>query len=97
MDVTSLQSAGTQPAIPLPSTQPSEDTSFTDILQRAVESVNETQKEADTAARNFAIGEAESLHGTMIAVEKADITLRLFTQLRNKVVDAYQEVMRMQI
>jgi flagellar hook-basal body complex protein FliE len=43
------------------------------------------------------LGQAPSVHDTMIAMEKADVSLRLTTKVRNKVVEAYQEIMRMQV
>jgi flagellar hook-basal body complex protein FliE len=59
--------------------------------------VNQTQQEAEKAARAFALGETQSIHDTMITLERADLSLRLLTQIRNKAVEAYQEMMRMQI
>jgi flagellar hook-basal body complex protein FliE len=70
---------------------------FANVLQTAVENVNRLQHEAGDAARAFSVGQASSIHDTMIAMEKADISLRLLTQVRNKAVEAYQEIMRMQI
>jgi flagellar hook-basal body complex protein FliE len=97
MDITSIQSPllGTLKLAETTATQ--HDTTFADVLQSAVEAVNTAQQKADTAARDTAIGNATSLHETMIALEKADISLRLATQVRNRVVEAYQDVMRMQI
>jgi flagellar hook-basal body complex protein FliE len=71
--------------------------SFATLLQQSLERVNGLQHEADTAARAFALGQAPSVHDTMIAMEKADLSLRLTTKVRNKVVEAYQEIMRMQV
>jgi len=71
--------------------------SFGTLLQQAVDRVNGTQYDADAAARAFALGQAPSVHDTMIAMEKADLSLRLTTKVRNKVVEAYQEIMRMQV
>jgi flagellar hook-basal body complex protein FliE len=71
--------------------------SFATLLQQSLERVNDLQHEADTAARAFALGQAPSVHETMIAMEKADLSLRLTTKVRNKVVEAYQEIMRMQV
>jgi flagellar hook-basal body complex protein FliE len=70
---------------------------FAMLLQEAVEGVNRLQQDAATAVQQHTVGKAETLHDTMIAVEKADISLRLFMQVRNKAVEAYQEIMRMQI
>ncbi len=53
-------------------------------------------EEADQAALKVNTGEAD-LHDAMIAMEKADISLRMLVQVRNKAVDAYKEIMRMQV
>lgn len=71
--------------------------SFGTLLQQAVDHVNGAQHDADAAARALALGQASSVHDTMIAMEKADVSLRLTTRVRNKVVEAYQEMMRMQV
>ncbi len=65
-------------------------------LQRYLEQLNAGQVQADQAARNLAVGRTPYLHETMIALEKADIQLRLALAVRNKVISAYQEIMRMQ-
>lgn len=62
--------------------------------------LNETTqrlKEADNAIVQSNTGGSADLHDVMIAMEKADISLRLLVQVRNKAVDAYQEIMRMQV
>src|SRR5690349_580444 len=71
--------------------------SFATLLQQSLERVDGLQHDADAAARAFALGQAPSVHDTMIAMEKADLSLRLTTKVRNKVVEAYQEIMRMQV
>jgi flagellar hook-basal body complex protein FliE len=73
------------------------ETDFAAVLREAVEAVNRQVQDADTAQRDFAVGRAQSVHDVMIAMEKADISLRLLTQMRNKAVEAYQEIMRMQL
>ena len=70
--------------------------SFLDTLKGAIETTNELQKGADGAAQEFAKGKG-SLHETMIAMEKADLALRTITQVRGKLIDAYQEVMKMPV
>lgn len=70
---------------------------FATTLQDALAAVNDLQTQAATATRDLVLGRAQSLHDTMIAMEKADISVRLVTQVRNKLVEAYQEIMRMQI
>lgn len=71
--------------------------SFATLLQHSLDRVDALQHDADTAARAFALGQAPSVHDTMIAMEKADLALRLTTKIRNKVVEAYQDIMRMQV
>lgn len=70
---------------------------FGETLNSAISQVNKAQVEADRAVEQLQTGEAKNLHEVMITMEKADISLRLMVQMRNKVVDAYQEVMRMQV
>ncbi len=68
---------------------------FAGVLRSALAELNTLQRKADTAARGFAVGEVESVHDTVIAMEKADIAMRLVTNVRNKIVEAYQDIMRM--
>jgi len=70
--------------------------SFLDSLKSAIETTNDLQKNADASAKNFAAGQG-SLHETLIAMEKADISLRTITAIRGKLIDAYQEVMKMPV
>ncbi len=71
--------------------------SFADTLKDAVQSVNQMQKDADKAMQNLATGRTDNVAEVMIATEKADIALKLMVQVRNKIIDAYQEVMKMQV
>ncbi|MBN1380281.1 MAG: flagellar hook-basal body complex protein FliE [Deltaproteobacteria bacterium] len=71
--------------------------SFTDALRNAVNEVDQLQHEADTAITNAQTGKAGSLHEAIIALEKADVSFRTMLQIRNKVIEAYQEIMRMQV
>nr|BFD60881.1 flagellar hook-basal body complex protein FliE [Bdellovibrio sp. CKG001]BFD64294.1 flagellar hook-basal body complex protein FliE [Bdellovibrio sp. HM001] len=82
-----------------PSTSPTSDTgkSFADTLKDAVGSVNEMQKASDKAMQNLATGKTDNVADVMIAAEKADIALKVMVQVRNKIIDAYQEVMKMQV
>lgn len=71
--------------------------SFADSLKAAFNQVNETQKTADRKMEALATGKSNNIAEVMIASEQADISLRLMTQVRNKVLDAYQEIMKMQV
>jgi len=70
---------------------------FTDFLKAQVENVNSLQKEADTAVAAMVTGQSGNLHETMIALDKADVSFRMMTKVRTKIIDAYHEVMRMNI
>ncbi len=80
-----------------PETDTNNTKSFGDFLTDSIGKVNELQKTADTAMQKLASGESKNLHETMIAVEQADIAFKAMNQIRLKVIDAYKEVMRMQI
>ncbi|MFW6387485.1 MAG: flagellar hook-basal body complex protein FliE [Thermodesulfobacteriota bacterium] len=72
-------------------------TGFADMLADAVNQTNEAQLDADKAAVALQTGKAENLHEVMLSMEEADISMRLMVQMRNKALDAYQEIMRMQV
>lgn len=71
--------------------------SFKDLLDQALQSVDALQKNAEQAAGNVATGNATSFHEAIIASEKASLAFLLTTQIQNKIVDAYNEMMRMQL
>ena len=73
------------------------ETSFGDTLKEAIEKVNTMQKEADLQMQALASGEQTNISEVMIATEKADIALKLMMSVRNKMIDAYQEIMKMQV
>lgn len=97
MQIGTVQTAGVVPESISTVARHTADRSFSELLQQATEQVNQTQQEAEKAARDFALGETQSIHDTMITLERADLSLRLLTQIRNKAVEAYQDMMRMQI
>jgi flagellar hook-basal body complex protein FliE len=74
-----------------------EGASFGDMLKNAISTVNEVQKQSDVEIQKFMTGETQDLHETMIAVQKADVSFQMMMQVRNKIVQAYQEIMRMQV
>ncbi len=84
-------------AAPVSSGSSGQAKSFQDTLKSALSEVNESIRGADKAAQNFASGKAESLHDVMIAMEKAELQLRTLTSVRGKMVEAYQEIMRMPV
>lgn len=70
---------------------------FGQALKNSIAEVNQAQVSADRAAEQIAAGETKNLHGAMIKLEEADISMRLMVQVRNKAVEAYQEIMRMSV
>ena len=71
--------------------------SFGEILKTSLSEINQFQKNADRAIHELAGGNEKDIHQTMIALEKAEISFQFMMQVRNKIIAAYQEVMRMQV
>lgn len=71
--------------------------SFSDTLKNSINEVDRLQKDADIKTQKLATGESKNIADVMIATEKADIALRLMVQVRNKVINAYNEIMKMQV
>lgn len=70
---------------------------FHRLLEGAIRPVETARGLAADSVERFLAGEGEELHSTVLAVQRAEMTLEMFLQVRNKVVQAYQEIMRMQI
>jgi flagellar hook-basal body complex protein FliE len=68
---------------------------FQDTLNSLISQVNTQLQEADQLTSEFALGKTDSLHEVMIATEKSGISLSFLLQIRTKLLDAYQEIMRM--
>lgn len=71
--------------------------SFGQFLQDAMQEVNNLQLESQDMKQQLITGNVEDIHQVMIAAEKANVALQLTVQIRNKVIEAYQEIMRMQV
>lgn len=70
---------------------------FAAVLKNYTEQLNHTEKQADTAAQNLATGKGGNTSETLLAIEKADISFQMMMGVRNKLVDAYHEISRMQV
>lgn len=71
---------------------------FSSILQSSVEKVNEVQQQAGELTRAFELGDKDvNLADVMIGLQKANLSFQAMTQVRNRLVSAYQDVMNMQI
>ena len=71
--------------------------SFGDFLVDSMSKVNNLQKDANFAIEKLASGKTKNIHETMLAVENAHLAFKAMNQVRTKVIDAYREIMRMQI
>jgi len=77
--------------------KPEASVDFSSMLKDALKDVNGAQLEADDAVQKVLSGETKDIHSTMIALQKADVSLKMMLEVRNKIMEAYQEVMRTQI
>ena len=75
---------------------PSEGPSFADALTDAIGKADQLQAEGDRNAQEVALG-GGNLHEAALSLAKADVAMRLAVKVRNKVVDAYQDIMRMSV
>lgn len=70
---------------------------FGAVLKDKIKEINQLQLSADSAITNVEISDSGSIHDAMIALEKASLSFKTMMQVRNKIIEAYQEVMRMQV
>ena len=82
---------------PIGGTKPSGGAGFASVMKDAMSTVNNIQTGANATVESFLNGEGGELHQVALAQQQAAISFDLFMQVRNKVVTAYQEVMRMQL
>ena len=71
--------------------------SFSDLLKQALQEVGDTQGTAEHEARNLMTGEPTDVHTAILAVQKADVSFQMMMAVRSKLIEAYREVMRMQM
>lgn len=80
-----LQAPGTRPA------------SFSSVFEAMVEGVDAKQTEAQALTRQVLLGQNDQLHSSVIAMQEAGVAFQLMVEVRNKLVDSYQELMRMPV
>jgi flagellar hook-basal body complex protein FliE len=89
------------PNLDIPSFEPKKteqgETPFSEILGTAIQEVNDLQSKAGEEVQKAMTGEMTDIHTAMIAVQKADVSFQMMMQVRNKLVSAYQEIMKMQV
>ncbi|QAV33507.1 flagellar hook-basal body complex protein FliE [Fervidobacterium changbaicum] len=69
---------------------------FSKVLSEALKNVNDQQKNVEKLTDDFAMGKVSNIHELIVEAEKASISLRLTVEVRNRIVEAYREIMRMQ-
>ena len=72
------------------------ESSFNDILKSLVDEVDALQKSADASIQGLVTGETKDIHDVTVKMEEAGVAFELMMEIRNKLVDAYQQIMRMQ-
>ncbi len=72
-------------------------TSFKDLLRGALQDLNTSQLNGANAMKEMATGEARNLHEVVLAMEQSGLTLQYAIQIRNKILESYQEIIRMQV
>ena len=100
IDINQIRSGDVNPAQMRPARSANisgEQTSFADTLAGAVSEVQRLQTEADTTINKVVSGEIKDVSEAMVALQKADTSFKTMMAVRGKVMDAYQEIMRMQI
>lgn len=70
---------------------------FEETVKKFIEDVNEAQRYAGETVDRFMTGEIKDIHDVMIAVEKAGTSFELIMEIRNRMIEAYHEIMRMQV
>jgi flagellar hook-basal body complex protein FliE len=83
---------------PLAGASNSNASSFQKMFESAVQNVENSSAQAETAVSNYLSGGTnQELHSTILATQNADLNFQMFMQVRNKVVSAYEEIMKMQV
>ncbi|MDP4092154.1 MAG: flagellar hook-basal body complex protein FliE [Bacillota bacterium] len=101
MAVSNITNIGTlpklTPALDKLDTSNDNSVNFGDMLKDALNKVNDLQLQSQQSENDFAAGKTDNINQVMVATEKADLALQFTVAIRNKILDGYQEIMRMQI
>lgn len=71
--------------------------SFAEVLKKTIEDVSGLEQEADKAVQALATGKSDNLHEAMIALQKADLSFKAMMEIRDKLINAYKEIMRLPV
>jgi flagellar hook-basal body complex protein FliE len=95
--IISTEQTSALPSLLLKNTSASSGADFGQIFANAIDQLTQKEQAADQTAIQLASGKDVELHQVMLAMQEADLTFQLALQVRNKLVEAYQEIMRMQV
>ena len=84
-------------SLPIKATKEVQGAGFGDILQESIAAVNQKAQEASSLSEGLVSGQHSNIHETMIAMEESSISVRMLAKVQNKVIDAYREIMRLQL
>ena len=90
-------------ALPLEGTQATNapktnaDGDFGKVLNNAIDKLNQAEIKSDETMQGFLVGEVQDIHQVTVAMQEAKLTMQLAVEVRNKIVEAYQEISRMQL
>lgn len=96
MKINGLQPGNIMPGNKSPLQKP-DGKGFGEALKEAIQEVNTLQANADQSIKDLTTGKVKDIHETMIAMQKADVAFQSLMQVRNKIVESYQEIMRTQV
>lgn len=94
---TGVQSHQVNTPQPLRGPGQAESASFKDVLMQNLDRVNRLQADAERAIEDLHAGKRDDVDGVLIAKQKADLAFQLLQQVRNKLVDAYEEIRQMRV
>lgn len=92
-----LRSAAQESPLAKPAAGAASGKGFSDLLTDLVKEADQSQKTSDVSMKDFLAGKTQDAHDVIIALNKADLSFRMMLEVRNKLLDSYQEVMRMQV
>jgi flagellar hook-basal body complex protein FliE len=78
-------------------TEKTQESGFGNVFEKMILSVNTQQQQAQSMAKDVLLGNSDNLHGSMIAMQEAGVAFQMMVEVRNKVVESYQELMRMPV
>ncbi|GIW82461.1 MAG: flagellar hook-basal body complex protein FliE [Gemmatales bacterium] len=96
MEVSGITRAGLPQAAP-PLAKELAESPFGAVVERFIGGANADQAQADAAVRSLVTGQANSVHEVALAVARAELSFRLLLEIRNRLIEAYQEITRLQV